>query len=71
MLEEDIRNFTIAVEANDVNNSVYYGAYFLRYFHPFCFHCYYMYVEAVNAVAEYINLDSAFQILSNVIYKTG
>lgn len=53
-----------------MNHSVFYGVYSLRYWHPFFYHCYYTYVEAVEAISTYMNLNSGLQILYNLIYQT-
>ncbi len=60
--EEDITNFTLAIEAGDMNNSVYYGAYILRYFNPFAFHCYYAGKETYVTFEEYLLFNSWAQI---------
>ena len=61
----------MALEAGDINNSVYYGAYILRYFNPFAFHCYYAGKETYVTFGEYLLLNSWTTILMNLIYKTG
>jgi len=69
--EKNIVSLSIAIGLGDVNNSVYFGAYMLRFFDPFAFHCYYATTESVDGFSEYLALNSAGDILQNLIYKTN
>lgn len=59
------------MDINNVNESVYYGAYILRYFNPFAYHCYYAGKETYLEFGDYLLLNSWATILNNIIYKTG
>lgn len=64
-------NLSTAVAAQNIDQEWLYSTNILKYIHPIGYHCYYTGKETYNAFRTYISLNSATDILSNLIYKTG